>query len=107
MKMMIYMIKIFKIFGFKIGICRDSDSKTFVVKKKKNRPGNVKRFNRKIIQERGLICQRCFKEFQDASELQIHHIIPIYINKELRTSPENVLVLCKQCHTFIHAKVNL
>lgn len=47
-------------------------------------------------------CVRCGSE----TDLHIHHIISFSI-KEYRSNTENLVLLCKECHGFIHSKKNI
>lgn len=44
-------------------------------------------------------CQKCWKHWWD---LEVHHIHNFSSNKELRTSIENWITLCKICHRWFH-----
>jgi hypothetical protein len=50
-------------------------------------------------------CQRCGASSQD-TVFHIHHIVPFSI-KELRTEPANLVLLCAECHWFVHSRENL
>ena len=45
------------------------------------------------------ICQRCGKE---GGKLNVHHIKSFCANKELRTSIDNGITLCEECHREVH-----
>lgn len=64
----------------------------------------------KIVWERdGAICQHCNKHHNSAKvrgTFHIHHIVSFQI-KELRTEPSNLVLLCKECHNFVHSKKNI
>lgn len=47
------------------------------------------------------ICQKCKK---GSSQLNAHHILPFRDYKELRTSIENGITFCKECHLKFHKK---
>lgn len=38
--------------------------------------------------------------------LHIHHIIP-FSERDSRTDPDNLILLCKKCHNFVHSKRNV
>ena len=46
-------------------------------------------------------CQKCGKK---GGELNAHHLRPFAKYKELRTSIENGITLCRECHKKIHKK---
>lgn len=55
------------------------------------------------------ICQRCGKSHngdRNGGAFHIHHIVSFSI-KSLRSDPENLVLLCKNCHLFIHSKKNI
>jgi 5-methylcytosine-specific restriction endonuclease McrA len=39
-------------------------------------------------------CQACGKK----SSLEVHHIIPVHVDKHLELDPSNLLTLCDRCH---------
>lgn len=39
-------------------------------------------------------CQACGKK----SSLEVHHIIPVHVDKNLELDPTNLLTLCDRCH---------
>lgn len=51
-------------------------------------------------------CQRCNK--RKNSEVQIYHVhhIVSFAVVELRTDPDNLTLVCEDCHTWIHSKKN-
>lgn len=64
----------------------------------------------KIVWKRDkAICQRCNKKHNtrgNRGTFHIHHIISFEIKKH-RTDPNNLLLLCKKCHLWIHSKKNI
>lgn len=55
------------------------------------------------------ICQRCGKNHNEEGNrgnFHIHHIISFMV-KKLRTDVNNLVLLCKDCHKFVHSKNNL
>ena len=48
-------------------------------------------------------CQRCGK-FVFGKQAHAHHIVPIRINPSLRLDPDNVALLCNQCHPIVEAE---
>lgn len=54
------------------------------------------------------ICQLCGKDHRDDGNrgtFHVHHIVSFQV-KELRTEPSNLVLLCKDCHKFVHGKGN-
>jgi hypothetical protein len=55
------------------------------------------------------ICQRCGKHHNTAQSrgtFHIHHI-ESFMNKERRAELDNLVLLCKPCHLFVHSKKNV
>lgn len=53
-------------------------------------------------------CQHCGKNHNGADNrgtFHIHHIVSFQI-RELRTEVSNLVLLCKECHRFVHSKEN-
>jgi hypothetical protein len=54
------------------------------------------------------ICQKCKKSYKIKEKripFHIHHITSFKI-KELRTDVNNLILLCKDCHLWVHSKLN-
>lgn len=54
------------------------------------------------------ICQKCGKNHNDADirgTFHIHHIVSFKV-VELRSDPSNLILLCKECHNWVHSKKN-
>lgn len=54
-------------------------------------------------------CQRCGKKFNEtdrSAPFHIHHIYSFANYPYLRTAPDNLVLLCPECHRFIHSKEN-
>ena len=54
-------------------------------------------------------CQCCGKHHNteaNRGNFHIHHIVTFQI-KELQVDPENLVLLCKDCHKFVHSKKNV
>lgn len=49
-------------------------------------------------------CKSCF-EYTDGQQFHIHHIIP-FIYEEFRADIENLLLVCRECHYWIHSNEN-
>lgn len=61
-----------------------------------------------LIQERGLVCERCKKIIIDTSKLIGHHIIPITpdnIDKpDIVLNKKNIILICFDCHNEEHQR---
>lgn len=54
-------------------------------------------------------CQNCGKHHnteKNRGNFHIHHIVSFQI-KELRTELDNLVLLCKECHIWVHSKKNI
>lgn len=54
------------------------------------------------------ICQLCGKDHRDEANrgtFHVHHIVSFQV-KELQTKVSNLVLLCKDCHKFVHSKRN-
>ncbi len=52
-------------------------------------------------------CQRCGKiSAGKLGSFHIHHIISFSEAKELQADPENLTLLCRDCHHWVHSKAN-
>ena len=54
-------------------------------------------------------CQCCGKHHNteiNRGKFHIHHIVTFQV-KELQADPENLVLLCKDCHKFVHSKKNV
>lgn len=54
------------------------------------------------------ICQKCGKhhnEEKNRGNFHIHHIIT-FQNRETRADVDNLVLLCKECHRWVHGKQN-
>ncbi|HMN30625.1 MAG TPA: HNH endonuclease signature motif containing protein, partial [Caldilineaceae bacterium] len=57
----------------------------------------------------GAKCRRCglSRESVDSKgRFHVHHIVS-FANKELRTNPDNLVLLCNDCHYFVHSQENI
>lgn len=54
------------------------------------------------------ICQLCGKsQNEDRNDtFHVHHLYPFAEYEHLRTNPDNLVLLCPQCHRFVHSKKN-
>jgi hypothetical protein len=54
-------------------------------------------------------CQRCGKHHNTAETrgtFHVHHVVSFQV-KELQTEPSNLVLLCRDCHKFVHSKKNI
>ncbi len=54
------------------------------------------------------MCRRCGKHHNEAANrgtFDIHHIVSFAV-KDLRTNPDNLVLLCEGCHMWVHSRVN-
>jgi len=66
---------------------------------------------RRVMLERtGHKCQHCTAEEtslrREESWLEVHHIVSVK-NEERRLDPSNLVVLCRECHDFVHGRANV
>lgn len=63
----------------------------------------------KVWQRDNAICQRCSLDYRavDRSEIQFHvHHIVSFADKKLRFELNNLVLLCSDCHYWVHGKEN-
>lgn len=64
---------------------------------------------KKVWARDNAICQRCGKHHNQAEvrgTFHIHHIVS-FENEDLRTDPDNLVLLCDKCHRWVHGKKNI
>lgn len=63
---------------------------------------------KKVWKRGNATCQLCGKHQDDDREhkFHIHHIYPFAEYKHLRTNPDALVLLCPDCHHFVHSKKN-
>ena len=59
-----------------------------------------------LLARRGNKCESCGIG-GDEKFLELHHIKPISIRPDLAKSPENVMLLCPDCHKAIHKRSSM
>lgn len=62
-----------------------------------------------VWQRDNAICQSCGKDHrkeENRGTFHVHHIVSFQV-RELRTDPSNLVLLCKDCHKFVHSKKNI
>ena len=52
------------------------------------------------------ICQKCGIEKNNDIQFHIHHIVS-FQDKSLRCDINNLVLLCKDCHIFVHSNSNI
>jgi len=50
-------------------------------------------------------CQGCDKRYDHSIPFHIHHIVSFQV-RELQTEPSNLVLLCIDCHHFVHSPAN-
>jgi len=50
-------------------------------------------------------CQRCNAHRASGKDFHIHHIVSFEVEL-LRSEPSNLVLLCKECHNFVHSREN-
>lgn len=60
------------------------------------------------IVSRDIFCQRCKIKFNifTYEHLEVHHIEPLSVKWEKRLQNDNLICLCKQCHSFCDKRNN-
>lgn len=64
---------------------------------------------KKVWKRDNAICQKCGKHHnteENRGNFHIHHIIS-FQNKETQTKADNLILLCKSCHLWVHSKKNI
>jgi thymidylate synthase (FAD) len=63
---------------------------------------------KKVWKRDNATCQLCGKHQSDDknNKFHIHHLYPFAEYERLRTNPDNLVLLCKDCHNFVHSKKN-
>lgn len=64
---------------------------------------------KKVWERDNAICQKCGKNHNkegNRGSFHIHHIISFAV-KELRSDINNLVLLCKECHRWVHSKGNI
>lgn len=63
---------------------------------------------KEVWQRDNATCQLCGKYHNDdrRGDFHIHHIYPFADYKHLRTNPDALVLLCAECHRFVHSKKN-
>lgn len=56
----------------------------------------------RLVRKRDKVCQKCGKK---NCKKDIHHIVSFLVVEE-RTNPNNLILLCKKCHCWVHSNQN-
>ena len=64
-----------------------------------------KRISKIIWKRDKYTCQKCKCKKKSSKSFHIHHIVP-FENIELRADKNNLILLCKDCHNWVHSKEN-
>ena len=62
------------------------------------------RIKLRLLAERGNRCEHCGRPATE-SKLELHHIQPISLRPDLRKDPDNLLLLCQECHRRAHGYI--
>lgn len=60
-----------------------------------------------ILKRDNYKCQRCSETQSHFNKLNVHHIKSFAQFVELRAEPTNLIVLCQNCHKFVHSRNNI
>lgn len=63
-------------------------------------------FIREILKRDKYKCCRCGAKKEKKKSLHVHHIAAWAGNEELRFDKDNVITLCRNCHSWVHSKAN-
>lgn len=58
-----------------------------------------------LLAQRGNKCESCGHGGNEKS-LELHHIKPIAERPDLAKSPDNIMLLCNECHKVIHKELS-
>ncbi|NSS83791.1 HNH endonuclease [Enterococcus faecalis] len=56
---------------------------------------------REVIYERDRGCCKCCGKFVFGRKAHVHHIVPIKNNPLLKLDPNNLILLCSECHPIV------
>lgn len=65
-----------------------------------------KEAQRKVWARERATCKRCRAKPENGRRFDVHHIVTFGV-KELRLDLENLVLLCRSCHRFVHSKKNV
>jgi hypothetical protein len=68
--------------------------------------GEGNAFLRQILKRDGYRCRKCGEPKRGRKSLHVHHIRPWAGNPALRFDAENVVTLCRPCHSWVHSRDN-
>ncbi len=60
-----------------------------------------------VIEENGCICEKCGKTKEEYPDLTFicHHVIPVKKDPIQSADKDNCVILCKECHEWIHKNI--
>jgi thymidylate synthase (FAD) len=61
---------------------------------------HIHKYRNQIYKKYNYCCNNC----GCSGKLELHHVVPVYQNKDLAYNIENIVPLCKICHKLIHNK---
>lgn len=64
---------------------------------------------KKVWKRDNAICKKCGKnhnEEKNRGNFHIHHLVSFQV-RELRSEVSNLILLCKECHRWVHSKKNI
>lgn len=65
-----------------------------------------KEISQQVWKRDNATCQRCNNSWKTVKKFHIHHIVSFAV-KELRAKIDNLVLLCEDCHMWIHSKKNI
>jgi thymidylate synthase (FAD) len=64
-----------------------------------------KRVAREVWKREYGTCQRCYTKFDGSEQYHIHHRVS-FKERKLRFELDNLVLLCKECHNWVHSNEN-
>lgn len=65
-----------------------------------------KEASRQVWRRDRAVCRRCGKKARTSGSFHIHHIVSFSV-KKLRSDVNNLVLLCRSCHSWVHSKKNI
>ena len=95
-----------KVFGWRIYFSRGrmkrcTTSTIRISRRRRNKTKNMGKKKERRYKQLGGCCQMCGRH-HDISQMEMHHILPYSNFPELANKSANMMLLCRQCHFFIH-----